>query len=84
MPLLFVIFMNQVIKHFKRSTKKKYKVGTEIWQQYKQYLQALVHVNDIEKHGNDCLSIENKEKIHFVYKSLDLLINSILNNNNNV
>ena len=31
--------------------------------------------------GNDSLSIEHKEEIHICYKSMDLLICSILNNN---
>ena len=36
----------------------------------------------IEIDGNDSLSIEHKEEIHVLYKSMDLLISSILNNNN--
>ena len=35
---------------------------------------------NIEKEGDDSLSIEHK----YLYMSLDLLISSILNNNNNV
>ena len=36
-----------------------------------------------EKDGNDSLSHEHKEEIHIFHKSMDLLICSTLNNNNN-
>jgi hypothetical protein len=37
----------------------------------------------IEKDGDDSLSIEHKEEIHIFRKFMDLLISSVLNNNNN-
>ena len=36
----------------------------------------------MEKDKNDGLLIEHKEEIHIFHKSMDLLISSILNNNN--
>ena len=36
---------------------------------------------EIEKDGNNSLSIEHKEEILIFHKSMDLLISSILNNN---
>ena len=36
---------------------------------------------EIEQEGNDSLSIEHKEEIHILHKSIDLLRSSILNNN---
>ena len=39
----------------------------------------------IEKDGNDSLPIEHKEEIQVIFhKSMDLLISSIINNNNNI
>jgi len=38
---------------------------------------------EIERDGNDSLSIEHREEIHIFHKSMDMLIISILNNNNN-
>ena len=35
----------------------------------------------IEKDGYDSLSIEHKEEIHVFHKSMDLLMDSIFNNN---
>ena len=36
----------------------------------------------IEIDGNYSLSIEHREEVHIFHKSMDLLISSILNNNN--